>query len=206
VKEKLLVVILFFAGVCCFAQTNDSYGTVNALLKSGLNKNYGAIQDESVNLNGDERLWLYDDYAMSPYKMWMGAALNYFFGFGVGNFFQKDYLGGGVTLGGTVVGGTLCVVGYMQLLNAMNDTSPSSDSYLSILIEATNKFVLFYALGGSIAVASSVFGMVRIFTFPHSYNRKLSNALNINGLALNIEPSLDISGRGLDLALVRLSF
>jgi hypothetical protein len=49
-------------------------------------------------------------------------------------------------------------------------------------------------------------GTIRAFTHPENYNSKLKNALNVDRLVMNIEPSVNFTAKGTELALVRLSF
>jgi hypothetical protein len=60
--------------------------------------------------------------------------------------------------------------------------------------------------GASLFAGARIFGLVRTFVFPDIYNKKLRNALDVNGLVLNIEPALDMTERGVELSLVRLRF
>jgi hypothetical protein len=57
------------------------------------------------------------------------------------------------------------------------------------------------AAGGIILGVSYLFGIVRGFCYPAAYNRKLATALSIGKTTLDIEPSANITGRGLELTL-----
>jgi hypothetical protein len=203
-KKGIMIFALLLAGGFCFAQTSEGFSRVNSLLRSGLNKNYSAIQAESFNLDEAERLRLYNAYDMGSDKMWIGAGLNFFVGFGVGNFYQKDYLAGGITLGGTVAGLGLLFGGYAVFVNELVNTVSGSSSTGGR--EALEKGLPLYIAGGLVLSTAQIFGLVRTFVFPSSYNNKLRNALNVQGLVLNIEPSLNITDNGYELALVHFRY
>jgi hypothetical protein len=217
-KKGIMFFALLLAGGFCFAQTNESYARVDYLLQSGLNKNYSAIQQEASTLDETQRLRLYNAYIKGTEEMWIGRALAFVLGFGIGNFYQKDYLGGGIALGGDVVGVGLMISGYAVMLDTLyttvytvNDSIDGTvdDSVDDSVNEVANRIATAYTLfisGSIVCLASNIFGLVRTFIFPASYNGKLKNALNIHGLAMDIEPSLNISGSEYELTLVRFRY
>jgi hypothetical protein len=194
-KRKVIFLILLLAGSVCFAQESVEYGQVNSLLISGLNKNFDRIQNIAAQLNEAERIRLYNIHIMKSDEMWIGAVLDFFVGFGIGNFYQQDYLGGGITLGGDIIGLGLLIAGYGLSLDAISTGSLSQIFDVGLPL---------YVAGGLVISVANIFGLVRTFTFPSSYNNKLRSALNVGGLVLNIEPSLDITAQGYELALVRI--
>jgi hypothetical protein len=210
-KGILFFTVLLFSGLC-FAQTSDEYNKVNSLLKAGLNKNFALIQNEASNLDEVERSKLYDTYSIGLEKKFGGMALDFFIGFGTGNFLQKDYLGGGIALGGDLLGLGFLAAGVVKFyvdslvgLAVVIGTSAGGDGKLSGFGFLDEGFALILT-GGIISLVSRTFGFVRAYVFPSAYNNKLGNALNVNGLVVNIEPSLDITKRGYELTLVRLQF
>jgi hypothetical protein len=199
-KKGIVVFVLLLAAGFCFAQTDEDYARADFLIRTGLNKNYQAIQEAASSLDTTQRLRLYDAHDMGSDTMWAGVALDFFVGFGIGNFYQKDYLGGGITLGGDLIGMGLIIGGYVVIWDA------SRNNYLNVMFSQFDKGLSLSIAGGIVYSAFQIFGLVRTFIFPSGYNDKLRNALNIYGLAMNIEPSLDISDKGYELALVRLRF
>jgi hypothetical protein len=198
-KKKIMGFVLLLAGGFCFAQTGNGYIKVNHLIKSGLNKNFARIQQEASDLSENERLRLFDANSIDTEKMWTGAGIDFFIGFGIGNFYQGDYLGGGIALGGEIIGLGLIVTGYFSAMAAT--LTDYATEYITF-----EQGLFIYLAGAIVSMASRTFGLVRAFIFPSAYNNKLRNALNVGGLVLNIEPSLDITERGYELALVRLRF
>jgi hypothetical protein len=169
----------------------------------GLNKNFFAIQQEAYNLDDAQRLRLYSAHDIESDDMWIGAALDFFLSFGIGNFYQQDYLGGGITLGGDLAGIGLIIGGYVMLINDIISVSASESVEFSDMVE---RGLPLYISGGIVIFASNTCGLIRTFIFPSSYNNKLRNALNIQGLAMNIEPSLNITGNEYELTLVHFRY
>jgi hypothetical protein len=204
-KKKIMGFLLMLAGGFCFAQTSNGYIIVNHLIKFGLNKNFARIQQVASDLSENERLMLYEAHSIGTEKMWAGAAIDFFIGFGIGNFYQGDYLSGGIALGGDIIGfglgitgAYLATIGYAVSLISLFQSEET--------IQLLENGLYFLASGITVFLASRIFGLVRTFVFPSAYNNKLRNALNVGGLVLNIEPSLDITERGYELALVRFRF
>jgi hypothetical protein len=210
-KKSILFFALLLAGRFCFAQTDENYARVNSLLQSGLNKNFFAIQQEAANLDEIQRLSLYNAHNIQSGKIAAGAALDFFLGFGIGNFLQKDYLAGGIALGGDLVASGLMLSGTAMLVvyplfvfgatREDDDTAVYDDGMFKTAV------TLMFS-GGFVLLASRIFGLIRTFVFPSSYNNKLRTALNISDLTLtmNIEPSLGISDKGYELTLVHFRY
>jgi hypothetical protein len=208
-KKGILLCAFVLVGVLASAQETGNPGKVQVLIQGGLNSNFDAIQAESALISDVDRLRLYNANVKKP---WAGAALNFFLGYGIGNFVQGDYLGGGIALGGELVGLGLIVAGYIRAMNTLGDLTGTvyedvgTGSYPYSDDAVVKEFFTFFLIGAGTMAVSSLFGFIRTFAFPSSYNKKLANALSGGGLTLNIEPNLDIGSRGASLALVRLSF
>jgi hypothetical protein len=203
-KKGVIFFALLLAGGFCFAQTDESYARVNAMLRSGLNKNFSAIQQEAFYLDEAQRLRLYNTHNMGSDNMWIGAALDFFLGLGIGNFYQKDYLGGGIALGGGLVGYGLVIGGYVVMVSEAY--SALRGGSLGSAYDMIEHGLPFYIAGGVVLAASNTFGLVRTLIFPSSYNNKLRDALNIQGIVMNIEPSLNITGSEYELTLVHFRY
>jgi hypothetical protein len=192
-KTGAVLCLLLVLCAPCFAQTTDSVQRVNVLIKASLTKNFDAIQDEAANLTDVERLTIFTKNKMDP---WSGGLVNLLgpliiggiANFGIGNFIQNDYLGGGITLAGNLTGGIVGIVGIVQLVGG----------------DATGWILL--GSGIATTVGFNLFGTIRAFIYPVGYNRKLKNALNVEHMVMNIKPSIDFTANGAELALVRLSF
>jgi hypothetical protein len=202
-KKGAALFALLLAGGVCFAQNISDYNRVNQLLRKGLgSSNLAAVEEGAVNLDEAERLRLYNNHRIRDDKMWAGAALNFFLGFGIGNFYQRDYLGGGVTLGGDIVGAALIITGVVKIAKIY--AAGLTGGYTGISDEYDA--VAYYSVGSIICAGANLFGLVRTFVFPAGYNNRLRNALQVQGLVMNIEPSIHITGQGVELALVNLKF
>jgi hypothetical protein len=200
----LALFALLLTGGICFAQNVSEYNRIDQLLKGGLkNSNLAAIQEGAANLDEVERLRLYNNHKLLDDSMWLGVALDFFVGWGIGNFVQRDYLGGGITLGGHVAGLACMIVGLVKVYSTLDNAAYGSSTSIT---DVYYEFLGFYIAGGVISLGSQIFGLVRAFTFPSSYNNKLKKALQVQGLVMNIEPSINITGQGLELALVNLKF
>jgi hypothetical protein len=199
-KGAMFFALLLAGGFCC-AQTGESYARVNTMLRSGLNKNFSAIQQEAYNLDEVQRLRLYDTHNMGSEKTWIGVALDIFLGFGIGNFYQKDYLGGGIALGCDLAGLGLFIGGYAVMINGI-----SAGGLLVGTMVGMYTALPLYISGGVVTFASRTFGLIRTLIFPSGYNNKLRNALNIRSVVMNIEPSLNITGSEYELTLVHFRY
>ena len=191
-KKALPVVLLFLLHFACFAQSTER---INVLIKANLNKNFFAIQEEASGLNDTERLRVYNSNKMDQ---WTGGLVNLFApfiiggiaNFGIGNFIQEDYLGGGITLAGNLVGGGLIITGLVRLI-----TTGILHSSLYMI-----------GAGAGTTVAFNLFGTIKALLYPSTYNNKLKRALDIEHLVLNIEPSLDFNSQGTHLTFVQVRF
>jgi len=200
--KKALIAGMFF-GVCtiCFAQNTQS---IDVLINEGLNKNSYLIQEELASFSVDERLDIYHQYRKN---VWLGGLINFIPplfllpNFGIGNFIYKDYLGGIITLTGTVLGSGM-------LLSALNfgDLFDSSEPNNTSYNNSRQIWMTVLMSGGIIFYASSIFGIVRAITYPISYNNKLKTAINIDQIAIDIMPSLLITENGLNLVLVKMEW
>ena len=201
-KKIPVIGMLILASAACFGQDANR---INTLIKASLDKNFGAIQQEAAGMDDVERLTLYNRNKMAP---WEGGLINLFgplaiggiANFGVGNFLQGDMLGGGITLGGNLVGIGVLIAGIVKfsLVPTHYREAGQRDSPAY-----TDSFILM-GIGAGTTVFFNLFGAVKAFMYPASYNSKLKRALDVEHMVLNIEPSLDITGQGVRLALARI--
>jgi hypothetical protein len=204
-KKITAIFILLLAGAACFGQ---DVNRINTLIKASLDKNFDAIQREAAEMDEVERLSVYNRNKIAP---WEGGLINLFgplviggiANFGVGNFIQGDMLGGGITLGGNLVGIGVLITGVVKfylapVAYARNGGGRDWPAYKDSLV--------LMGLGAGTTVLFNLFGTVKAFMYPSAYNNKLKRALEVEHMVLNIEPSIDISGQGVHLALARIQF
>jgi hypothetical protein len=197
-RKSFFLFAFLLATTWVFSQNEGNYPKVAEMLKDGLkDSNYIAIQEEAAKLSDTERLRLYN---VNKMDLWTGAGVNFFapmilgtLNFGIGNFVQRDYLAGGIALGSELVGSALLIVGLAGYIYPYSKL----DRDLSIGLIAG---------GGAVTVGASLFGTIKALIYPRSYNNKLRDVLSVGGLVLNIEPSIDLSERGTELALFRLQY
>ena len=204
-KKIPVVFILMMANAACFGQNDNR---INPLIKASLDKNFSAIQREAAEMDDVERLAVYNRNKMAP---WEGALINLFgpliiggiANFGAGNFIQGDMLGGGITLGGNLAGIGVFVTGAVKFwtASAAGDRAAEGRDWPAY----TGSFILM-GIGAGTTVLFNLFGVIKAFTYPAAYNAKLKRALAVEHLALNIAPSLDITGQGVHLTLVSIQF
>jgi hypothetical protein len=199
--------IFFFICTACFGQNTQE---IDNLIKFGLNKNFNLIQEEAANFEYTELLDIYDRHKKNLWLGGVGGLVNLFPplillpNFGIGNFIQKDCLGGTITLAGTVLGGGLLFLGISNWgvvvpfsVIPSGNTSNNNSNKIWPIVTIT---------GGVIFYASSIFGIVRAVAYPFIYNKKLKTALNFNQTTVDIEPSLSITENGLNLTLVSMEW
>ena len=187
--------LLFAFGAACFAQENTD---IDKLIRSGLNKNFEAIQREAADLDAAERLEIYNRNQMSKW-LWFAAPAP----FGIGNFIQRDKLWGGMVLAGEVLGGGLFVTGYFMFFIPLLTIIPMFTTEGQRAVEIGYYLM---PIGGIIAAASHLAGVVRAFTYLPAYNKKLRTALQLDTRTMSVEPSVSVGRHGVVLTLVSASF
>ena len=196
------VLIIFISGLAYSEEKSseekssaEAFQIVNFLIKDGLNKNYFKIQEESVNLSSLQRFTLYNT---NENKIAGPLALNFFLGYGIGSFYQKDIWGGIIGLSSGVLGSVLVIVGVVKFINSVDSILFLPP--LSSNPEGLRLFITGCVIGG----VSKIFQIVKPITFSSSYNRKLRSALNDGKLAF--VPSFNFEdGTGVTIA-AKLSF
>ena len=162
--KKILLVLVLSLSVFCFAENSEAYYKVDLLLRGGLKNNTQEIKKAAAGLTPAERLELYEQHKMQP---WIGAIVNIFVPFGVGNYIQGDNFGGTVTLVGDIAGivmvnsGANVFVGDIRSHNARNNGASMM------------------AGGVTVITFSTIYSWFRVFTYPNEYNSKLVKALNV---------------------------
>jgi hypothetical protein len=195
-KRVTAIGLFFLISSTCFAENIED---IDALIREGLNKNFDSIREEATDLSETDRLEIYNQHKKSHLK---GGLINVIpnllicNNFGIGNFIQGDTLSGVITLSGNLVGIGLLLYGFADQRrieqNLTGDIVPMSG---------------FFVIGPIVSWAFSMFGTVRAFVYPVSYNDKLKTALQINQVSVDIEPSLSIRpGQKYELTLVRIKY
>jgi len=194
-RTIISISLLFAVSAACFAQ---NVLEVDKLIKGGLNKNFESIQREAADLDESERLNLYNWNKMSRW-LWIGALIPY----GIGNFIQEDFLWGGLVLAGEVLGVGLFCTGATMFLAPIVAVYP-------LFIQQGQKTIeigmYLMPIGGATIVVSYIVGVMRAFTHPPLYNKKLRTALHLDNTTLSIKPSINVNRNGVALTLVSATF
>ncbi|WP_419261169.1 P13 family porin [Borreliella afzelii] len=113
--------------------------------------------------------------------------LNLFLTLGIGSFVQGDYIGGGAVLGTQVLGGILCITGY--IVESAANVPPGRISIAgSILL----------GIGGLTIAGSYITSLIIPFTFKNKYNANLRKKLGIS--LAGFEPNFDLGINGFQLS------
>ena len=193
--------------VPCFSQeTQERQETqdIDTLIKwdlKGLNENFDTIQLETVNLDETERLEIYNRHKKN---IW-GRGLMSLIPYGIGSFINGDSVFGDIVMVGEILGGAtagvgafICIIPFMWLITLFTGEA-------SQIIE-TGATVM--KVGGIIAGAFYLFGIIRGFYYPYAYNKKLKAALwpDSDSLTVSIIPSVDITENDIAVTLVSLKW
>ena len=201
-KLNILIGLIFITCVPCFAQRNQD---IDSLIKwdlRGLNENFNLIQREAANLNETERLEIYNQNKKS---VWIGGLINILPPGGIGSLIQGDYISGGITMGGELIGlGIFSVGAIMAFVPAIMVLPMFTDEGLRTI---ENGMIMMTA-GGITAAAFHLFGIIRAFYYPHAYNNKLKTALwtETNSLTFNIIPSVNITENDIEVTLISIKW
>ena len=193
-KAAVISIFLIISGTC-FAQNIEN---IDTLITAGLDENYLAIQEEAANLNDKERAEIYYQYKKDN---WLGGFVNLipnlliFNNFGIGNFIQGDEFGGTITLTGNLTGIGLVLYGFLDQRRVNNSIRGD--------IVTISPFFIF---GMIFMEAFSIYGTVRAFIYPITYNNKLRTALQFDQVTVDIEPSLSVTNKNYELTLARITY
>jgi hypothetical protein len=181
-RISIVLCALLAAFLCLPALAAEEDSAVDAskarsLISADLNGNYDAIKEAAGGLTETQRLNIYDYCKKDPISDGLlGAGVNFFVGFGVGNFIIGDKSGG--TLGlvmDLVISGIMLASGSVVFISTMNMIAgwgPTSDIVM----------VAYYTMLGasSLITLSRVIQLISPFNYVQSYNRKLFSALSIS--------------------------
>jgi hypothetical protein len=190
-RTILSIGLLFAVSAACFAQDDRK---IDTLIRSGLNRNFAAIQQEAADLDEAERLEIYNRNQMTKW-LWFGAVAP----FGIGNFIQKDPLWGGMVLAGEVIGMGAFITGAVMFWGPLMFIVPlfTTAGQRSMIVGS-----YLMPIGGITWLLSQTAGIVRAFTHLPAYNNKLRRALQLDTMTMSIEPSVSFTGHGVALTLV----
>ena len=194
-RTIISISLLFAAGAACFAQDDRE---IDNLIKSGLNKNFEAIQQKAADLDEAERLEIYKRNEMSKW-LWFATPAP----FGIGNFIQRDPLWGGMVLAGEMLGYGLFMTGVVMFFVPLITIFPLLTAEGQ---KAVDIGMYLMPIGGIIAVGSHAAGVIRAFTHLPAYNKKLRTALQLDTMTMSIEPEVNVSRHGVALTLVSATF
>jgi hypothetical protein len=204
-KKTLCAAVFLLTGFACFSQESENCLLIRELLDdSGLIKNYDAIAQLSVSIETEERDALYQDFAFPIWKKWAGPFGNILPGFGVGSFIQGDKPWAVTSVIMDSVGVTAVYAGaalffFNLLASPVTILTDSFSRTMDISIGLMTSGLI-------IAGAARIAGGIRALVYPTVYNDKLRRALNMEDFSLDIQPDITLSGQGLSLTLVHLTF
>lgn len=162
----------------------------NLLNRGGSLKNTEQISSLSSTMDQFTRTAFYDSYKKPV--LWP-TLTNTVLGFGIGSFFQKDWLGGGLGLGFDLVGTALLSTGAILLgtnviilvllapFYAITGQKPSGEA---VKLSDPGAVCLLSGLG--VLVASRIFEIIRPIVFGKSYNKALNASLNKNPVPVSV--------------------
>ena len=207
--KKIIITSLFLViGTASFSQdagVSDAL-IVDALIRKNLNKNFESIQQKAYSLSDSERAFLYNQHEMKwQAGVGINCAISYMLmmsNFGIGNFYQGDYVGGYITLIGSITGAGLAFIG---LLGSTTSADSSRDSSSGSSYSNWGPVIL---VGGvTLYLSSGIFGIVRAYFYPQSYNKKLKESLHISkAVTYDIAPEFAVTPKGADITLIRIRF
>jgi len=201
-KKNILIALIFVICVPSFAQKTQYIDTLITRELRGLNKNFATIQQEAASFDETERLEIYNQYKKN---VWLGGLINVLLPGGIGSFYQGDYIAGGIIVGGELLGFGMFSVGTMMTFIPLIMVFPVLTEEGSRVIE---NGIIITTVGGVITVASYLFGIIRAFYYPHTYNKKLKAALWLesDSLKVSIIPSLNITGNDVVVTVLKLKW
>lgn len=195
--KRVTLALAAFALLCALAQGAFAEGDKNytkSLVSKGLYAQFGAIQDSAQELPMAERLWVYEACKKDALNTGaLGAAVNFFLGFGIGSYVIGDVssgvLGTCLDVGTSALTITGIVIMYMPIINAASSGDPST-MLSSNPFENMGTGLVVMLIGSGLSLVSRIVQIVTPFVYVNSYNKKLNDALLISLGADRIAPSL----------------
>ncbi|ULQ59489.1 P13 family porin [Brucepastera parasyntrophica] len=222
-KQFCLAVIL--AGMCFFpllgedaavdaaatdGSSSDIVFDINQLIKKGLFKNKDAIAEKAQFLQEKDQLSLIADNKKSGVGPFF---LNFFLGFGIGSFVQKDLVGGFIMLGADIASIAMMIpfvvhmgrfFAYFLILPVIAMADPDSDlaKDFSAAVDDAAKYSGLFIAGGVLMLASRIFGSVKPWTHASKWNSTLNSALSQKAkITIGIEPVIMPDQYGFKVAI-----
>ena len=166
-----------------------------------LQKNFDGIRTEAMGLSFAEKNALFSKHKSAS---GVSAAINFFIGYGIGSFVQKDIVNGVICLSADVIASGLFFAATFvmfkdALIMAINPSSDVFDRYVDIfhssnpfeiavsMLKANNTFGLVIA-GGIIFGVSRIYGVIAPLMYGSSYNKKLEEALGLKDAQISFSP------------------
>ena len=173
-KILLLLLSLLFVTSYIYSE-NSSFGEISVLVDMGLDENISSISLKAATLTSTEKMMLFNNQkkdAIVPF------VVNLVVGLGIGSFIQGDTQGGLIALAGDITGFGMIVAGYGQALSsAYSLGDPTAGATM-------------LTLGSLILLGTRVYELINPFSFANNYNSKLSSALNMYSIKVNLQPEL----------------
>ena len=180
----------------------DRIAAINTLLKNKeLKKNFDGIRTEAMGLSFAEKNALFSKHKS---ESGISAAINFFIGYGIGSFVQKDIVNGVICLSADLVASGLYLASSFvmfkeALIMAINPSSDVFDRYADIF-RSSNPFEIavsmlkanntlgFVIAGGIIFGVSRIYGVIAPLMYGSSYNKKLEEALGLKDTQISFSP------------------
>ena len=180
----------------------DRIAAINTLLKNKeLQKNFDGIRTEALGLSFAEKNALFSKHKSAS---GVSAAINFFIGYGIGSFVQKDIVNGVICLSADVIASGLFfaatfVMAKDALIMAINPSSDVFDRYVDIF-HSSNPFEIYFSMlkanntlglviaGGIIFGVSRIYGVIAPLMYGSSYNKKLEEALGLKDTQISFSP------------------
>jgi len=141
-------------------------------------------------------------------KSELAAVLLNLLPYGIGSFYQGDYLYGGIVLGGVALGATFVGVGISIGIAGLFLAIPLALGEDTQITQIEETIKTFMEVGGIIAGAFYLVGIIRALYYPQAYNKKLKAVLwpDSDSLTLSIIPSVNVAGNDIAVTLVSLKW
>ena len=180
----------------------DRIAAINTLLRNKeLKKNFDGIRTEAQGLSFAEKNALFSKHKSDS---GVSAAINFFIGYGIGSFVQKDTVNGAICLSADVIASGLFfastfVMAKDALIMAIYPSSKVLERYADCfrssnpveiavsMLKANNTFGLVIA-GSIIFGVSRIYGVIAPLVYGNSYNKKLEEALGLKDTQISFLP------------------
>ncbi|MFC2420648.1 MAG: P13 family porin [Treponema maltophilum] len=168
----------------------DRIAAINTLLKNKeLKKNFDGIRTEAMGLSFAEKNALFSKHKSAS---GISAAINFFIGYGIGSFVQKDTVNGVICLSADLVASGL-FIGSQILFDKYYKAYLSDPHYWNI--SSSNPFETEAGKAIGLLITSGIIlGIARIyeiaapFLYSYSYNEKLREALCLKNAQISFSP------------------